>query len=108
MVIMSGIVIKEQQVNNNLADGLLFKRGYTNSKLSFKWIKHSNSQIKATKKGKYRLLITDRHSSYLTNRFISYCDAAWWLLLKNHLIWAIVVPAPRTLMYLVSSGTPFS
>lgn len=27
---------------------------------------------------------------------------------KNHLIWAIVVPVPRALIYLASSGTSFT
>jgi DDE superfamily endonuclease len=76
MIIMSRIVFKEQHFDNNLSDGVLFsisKSGYTNDRLSFEWIKHFNSQTKAMKKGKYRMLIMDGHGSHLTNEFINYC-----------------------------------
>ena len=78
MIIMSGIVFKEQHFDNDLSDGVLFgisESGYTNDRLSFEWIKHFNSQTKATKKGKYRMLIMDGHGSHLTNEFINYCWA---------------------------------
>jgi hypothetical protein len=75
IVIILGIVFKEQYFDNNLDNGVLFnisKSRYTNNKLSFEWIKHFNSQTKATKKGKYRLLIIDRHGSHLILEFVNY------------------------------------
>jgi hypothetical protein len=60
MIIMAGIVFKEQHFNNDLADGVLFgisESRYTNDRLSFEWIKHFNLQTKDTKRGKYRMLI---------------------------------------------------
>ena len=75
---MFRIFFKEQHFDNDLSNSVLFsisKSGYTNYWLSFEWIKHFSSQTKATKKGKYWMLIMDGHSSHFTNEFTNYCWA---------------------------------
>jgi len=76
MIVMSGIVFKEQHFDNDLDDDVLFgisESRYTNDRLSFEWIKHFDKQTKDSKKGKYKLLIIDGHGSYLTYEFVNYC-----------------------------------
>jgi hypothetical protein len=65
---MLRVIFKEQHFDNDLDNDVLFgllESGYTNNQLSFEWIKHFNKQTRDSKKGKYKLLIMDRHRSYL-------------------------------------------
>jgi hypothetical protein len=50
MVIMAGCMMKEKHFINDLDDDILLavsEIGYTNDLLSFKWLKHFNSQTEA-------------------------------------------------------------
>ncbi|KHJ35231.1 hypothetical protein EV44_g3941 [Erysiphe necator] len=48
--------------------------GWTTNQLGFEWIKHFNTQTESSKKGAYRLLILDGHSSHATPESDQYCQ----------------------------------
>jgi len=70
--------MKEKHFPEGLNDGVLMavsETGYTNDLLSYKWLKHFDSQTRPSEEGAWRILIMDGHGSHLTNykEFVDYC-----------------------------------
>lgn len=75
------VITKGKRLSTNLAihmpDGYtaaVSQKGWTNNKLGLSWLKSFDEQTKSQTKGKWRLLITDGHSSHITPEWVDYCE----------------------------------
>ena len=76
MIILARTVLMEKHFDNTIDDGVLFaisESGYSNTYLGMEWLKHFDKQTAGWWKGKYRLLVFNRHRSHLMDEFTYYC-----------------------------------
>jgi hypothetical protein len=62
--------------DNDIDSDTLFAQsptGFLNNKLGLVYLKHFDKFTKDSRKGKYRMLLFDKHSSHITQEFINYC-----------------------------------
>jgi len=76
MLILKGEVLLKKYFDNDLENGTLLAvsaSGYSNDELAMKYLIHFyNNTFKKTK-GRWRMLIFDGHSSYISAEFLHYC-----------------------------------
>ncbi len=76
MITFKGAYHLQKYFENDIDGNTLFLRsesGFVNDRLCKRWLEHFEKYTKNRTKGKYRLLIFNRYSSYITQEFINYC-----------------------------------
>jgi DDE superfamily endonuclease len=76
MIIFKGAYHLRKYFKNDMNGGILWARsdtGFTNDKLTLKWLKHFDEHTAARTLGRYRMLIFDGFGSHVTQNFINYC-----------------------------------
>lgn len=76
IIIFAGAYHLRKYFDNDIDGDTLFTQSPTrflNDKLGLVYLKHFDKFIKDSRKGKYRMLLFDRHSSHITQEFINYC-----------------------------------
>jgi hypothetical protein len=76
MIIFASAYYLQKHFDNNIDSNILFAcslTGYSNNKLRLVYLKHFNKFTESLTKGSYRMLVFDKHSSYVTQPFINYC-----------------------------------
>ena len=78
MLILPGLLHQERWFTNTaFYDNCLLatsESGYTNDKLSFKWLQHFVQQTTASRVEAWRMLLLDGYASHCTYKFIQYYD----------------------------------
>ncbi|PMD67613.1 uncharacterized protein K444DRAFT_516051, partial [Hyaloscypha bicolor E] len=75
-LIFKGDVLLEDHFKNDLDNKIILATsasGYTNKELSMKYIKHFYNQTYKKIKGKWQMLVFDRHASHTSDNFLYYC-----------------------------------
>jgi hypothetical protein len=76
MIIFANAYHLQKHFDNDIDSDILFacsSTGYSNDKLGLVYLKHFNQFTESLTKGSYRMLIFDKHSSYVTQLFVNYC-----------------------------------
>jgi len=76
MIVFAGVYHLRKYFDNNIDSDTLFAQSFTrflNNKLSLVYLKHFDKFTKDSTKGKYKMLLFDKHSSHITQEFINYC-----------------------------------
>jgi hypothetical protein len=69
MLIFKGVYYLRKHFNNNINRDVLFTQldsGFLNNKLALKWLYYFKKFTIKRTKGQYRMLIFDKHGSYIT------------------------------------------
>jgi hypothetical protein len=76
IIIFTSTYYLQKHFDNDIDSNILFACSsirYSNDKLRLVYLKHFNQFTESLTKGSYRMLIFDKHSSYVTQLFIDYC-----------------------------------
>ena len=76
MIIFKGAYHLRKYFKNDMDGRILWARsesGFTNDKLTLKWLQHFDRYTKDRTLGRYRMLIFDGFGSHVTQNFINYC-----------------------------------
>ena len=76
IITFKGTYYLRKYFTNDIDSNILFLRsesGFVNNKLTLRWLQHFNLYIEKRTAGRYRILIFDGYSSYITQDFLEYC-----------------------------------
>ena len=76
MVIFRGAYYLRKHFQNSIDGATLYARsesGFTNDKLTLKWLKHFDQYTEKRTKGAFRMLIFDGYGSHVTQPFVEFC-----------------------------------
>lgn len=76
-LILTGAIIIESWINNNLSNNMLLtvaNTSYSNDWLSLQWLKYFHTHSAMLQKKTYKILLINDYGSYYIIEFIEYCE----------------------------------